>query len=159
MWNTKKGQILASIDGENFTLVDEFENKDNIINKMFFEEVEARYIKLQILEPAQISINGGGHTRIYSFELFENDYPYQSDKILPSDVERNNGNIIIKNIKKGDIIKIYKNLDDKNPIKITEEAKENLDNIIIENIEPGRIFLERISKNYLPSIRTSKSLY
>ncbi len=159
MWNTKKGQILASIDGENFTLVDEFENKDNIINKMFFEEVEARYIKLQILEPAQISINGGGHTRIYSFELFENAYPYQSDKILPSDVERNNGNIIIKNIKKGDIIKIYKNLDDKNPIKTTEEAKENLDNIIIENIELGRIFLERISKNYLPSIRTSKSLY
>ena len=160
MWNTKKAQILASKDGENFTLVDEFENKDDIINRMFFNEVEARYIKLQILEPAQISINGGGHTRIYAFELFDEAYPYQSDKILPSDVEIDGNKIQIKNIKKGDIIKIYENLNDKEPLKETKEAEENLKSICIEDfkINKNRIFLERVSKNYLPSIRTSKSL-
>lgn len=160
MWNTKKAQILASKDGENFTLVDEFENKDDIINRMFFNEVEARYIKLQILEPAQISINGGGHTRIYAFELFDEAYPYQSDKILPSDVEIDGNKIQIKNIKKGDIIKIYENLNDKEPLKETKEAEGNLKSICIEDfkINKNRIFLERVSKNYLPSIRTSKSL-
>lgn len=160
MWNTKKAQILASKDGENFTVVDEFENKDDIINRMFFNELEARYIKLQILEPAQISINGGGHTRIYAFELFDEAYPYQSDKILPSEVEINGDTIRIKNIKKGDVIKIYENLNDKEPLKETKEAEENLKSICIEDfkINKNRIFLERVSKNYLPSIRTSKSL-
>ncbi len=160
MWNTKRAQILASIDGENFTIVDEFENKEHTINRMFFNEVEARYIKLQILEPAQISINGGGHTRIYSFELFEEAYPYQSDKILPSDVEVKNNNLTIKNVKKGDIVKIYENLNDENPLKETIETSEDLDTLVIENINfnKNRIFLERVSKNYLPSIRTSKSL-
>ncbi|WP_317366978.1 beta-N-acetylglucosaminidase domain-containing protein [uncultured Tyzzerella sp.] len=160
MWNTKRAQILASIDGENFNIVDEFENKEHIVNRMFFDEVEARYIKLQILEPAQISINGGGHTRIYAFELFEDAYPYQSDKILPSDIKLNGSVLQIKNIKKGDIIKIYENLDDKQPLKETKEAQENLESIIIEDfsINKNRIFLERVSKNYLPSIRTSKAL-
>ena len=161
MWNTKKAQILASKDGKDFTVVDEFENKKDIVNRIFFEQVEARYIRLQILEPAQISINGGGHTRIYSFELFEETYPYQSDKILPANIEvLNNKKISIKNIKKGDIIKIYKNLNDTEALITTDEAKEDLKNIIIENekLDINRIFLERISRNYLPSIRTSKSL-
>ncbi len=160
MWNTKKAQILASKDGQNFTVVDEFENKEDIVNRIFFNEIEARYIKLQILEPAQISINGGGHTRIYSFELFEEAYPYQSDKVLPSNVKVENNKIYIKNIKKGDIIKIYENLNDKNPLKESEEASKELDAIVIENIKTNknRIFLERVSKNYLPSIRTSKAL-
>ena len=162
-WNTKAGQILASKDGENYVVVDEFkDNTANIINKMFFEEVEARYIKLQILEPAQISINGGGHTRIYSFELFEEAYPYQSDKILQSDMTvLSENSISIKNIKKGDIIKIYSSLNEENPILTTEEMKEDMQNLVIENIDLkglNRFFIERISRNYLPSVRTSKSL-
>lgn len=162
-WNTKHAQILASKDGENYVVVDEFANNtEHIVNRMFFEEVEARYIKLQILEPAQISINGGGHTRIYAFELFEEAYPYQSDKILPSDITLLNKNSIsIKNIKKGDIIKIYSSLNEEQPILATEEAKENMESLLIENLDLNglnRFFIERISRNYLPSVRTSKSL-
>ena len=158
MWNTKKAQILASVDGVNFDIVDEFENEADIVNRVFFNEVKARYIKLQILEPAQISINGGGHTRIYSFELFEEAYPYQSDKILVSNMEYNNDILTIKGIKKGDIIKVYKNLNDENPIFETKEAKTDLDFINIENIKEERVFLERTSKNYLPSVRTTIKL-
>lgn len=160
MWNTKKAQILVSKDGENFVIVDEIENKEHTINRMFFDEVEARYIKLQILEPAQISINGGGHTRIYSFELYEDAYPYQSDKILPSDVEVDGNMLKIKNIKKGDVIKLYNNLDDKTPIIQTEECKKDLDCFTIDftNSKTNRIFLERTARNYLPSVRTSKRL-
>ena len=162
-WNTKHAQILASKDGENYTVVDEFKNNtEHIVNRLFFDEVEARYIKLQILEPAQISINGGGHTRIYSFELFDEAYPYQSDKILPPNVKiLNKNSIYIKDIKKGDTIKIYKSLNDESPILTTEEMVEDKENLIIENINLdnlNRIFIERISRKYLPSVRTSKSL-
>lgn len=162
IWNTKHAQILASLDGENFNIIDEFNNnKDDIVNKMLFNPVDARYIKLQILEPAQISINGGGHTRIYSFELFDEAYPYQSDKILASDISiLNKNSISIKNVKKGDVIKIYKSLNDENPILTTNEATSNMENLNIDidlnNL--NRFFIERISRNYLPSVRTSKSL-
>lgn len=164
LWNTKEAQILASLDGENFHIIDEIKNnKEDIVNRMLFNEVKARYIRLQILEPAQISINGGGHTRIYSFELFEDGYPHQSDKILPSEIEIiSKTKLTIANIKKGDIINLYNDLDKKEPIFTIEEVKEDMDFIIIESdnfIKENRLYFERISKNYLPSVKTSKATY
>lgn len=164
IWNTKALQILTSIDGENFTLVDEVkDNTEDIINRMLFTPVDARYVRLQIIEPAQISINGGGHTRIYAFELFEDAYPYESRKVQPSEIEITEDNkILIRNVDKGDIINLYTTLDETTPVVTSSEVVEGQTSVLFENVcldnFKGRVFVERIAKNYLPSVRTSKGL-
>lgn len=164
IWNTKHLQILTSIDGENFTLVDEVaDNKDDVINRILFDEIDARYVRLQILEPAQISINGGGHTRIYAFEVFDEVYPEQSNKVLSSEIEvQKLGGIIIKNVKKGDVIALYKTLEEVVPYAVSKGIPEDMDEVIFEVSqlceESERVFVERVAKGYLPSIRTSKAI-
>ena len=164
IWNTKALQILTSIDGENFTLVDEVkDNTEDIINRMLFVPTDARYVRLQIIEPAQISINGGGHTRIYGFELFEEAYPYESRKVQPSEIEiTSNEEILIRNVDKGDVINLYTSLDEATPVVTSSEVVEGQTSVLFENVclkdFNGRIFVERIAKNYLPSVRTSKGL-
>ncbi|MEF9959242.1 MAG: beta-N-acetylglucosaminidase domain-containing protein [Niameybacter sp.] len=162
IWNTKELQILASTDGETFTLIDEVQdNTADIINRMLFSPTDARFIRLQIIEPAQISINGGGHTRIYAFELFEEGYPEQSRKVQPSEIEITADNkVVIRNIDKGDIINLYTSLEGSTAHMISEEATDGQQLVTFENVTLSdfntRIFVERTAKNYLPSVRTSK---
>lgn len=161
VWNTRDFQILASVDGENFSIVDEvYENVDNEVLRMLFNPVDARYVRLQILEPAQTSLNGDGHTRIYAFELFDEAYPEQSRKVLPSEIEINGDKVVISNVKKGDIIYLYNTLDEKDSFMKSSEVVEGQDKVEFEgvNIENNRLFVERVSRNYLPSVRTSKGI-
>lgn len=164
IWNTKALQILASTDGENYTVVDEVkDNTEDIINRMLFTPVDARYIRLQIIEPAQISINGGGHTRIYAFELFEKGYPYQSRKVQPSEIECTTDNqVVIRNVDKGDVINLYTDLDTTTPVVTSPEVLDGETSVCFNNLPLNtfntRIFVERTAKNYLPSVRTSKGL-
>lgn len=162
IWNTKALQILTSIDGENFTLVDEVkDNKEDLIDRLLFTPVDARFVKLQIIEPAQISINGGGHTRIYGFELFDEAYPYQSDKVQPTDLVLASDNLLtIHNVNYGDTLHLYASLDAHTPL-VTLEAPCNATSVshkLPKELLGKRLFFERIAKNYLPSIRTSKHL-
>ena len=162
VWNTREFQILTSIDGENFKVVDEVvDNAANEVTHMLFDATDARYVRLQIIEPAQTSINGNGHTRIYAFELFDEAYPDQSRKVLPSEIEFSaEGRVVIHNVKKGDVIAIYNTLEDKEAIMVSKEVVEGEDQVIFTglNIEGDRVFVERTSRNYLPSVRTSKGL-
>lgn len=162
VWNTREFQILTSIDGENFKVVDEVvDNAANEVTHMLFDATDARYVRLQIIEPAQTSINGNGHTRIYAFELFDEAYPDQSRKVLPSEIEFSaEGRVVIHNVKKGDVIAIYNTLEDKEAIRVSKEVVEGEDQVIFTglNIEGDRVFVERTSRNYLPSVRTSKGL-
>ena len=162
VWNTREFQILTSIDGENFKVVDEVvDNAANEVTRMLFNPTDARYVRLQIIEPAQTSINGSGHTRIYAFELFDEAYPDQSRKVLPSEIEfTSDGGVVIHNVKKGDVIALYNTLGAKEAISVSKEVTEGEEQIIFENVavEGDRVFVERTSKNYLPSVRTSKGL-
>ncbi|MHA0858074.1 beta-N-acetylglucosaminidase domain-containing protein [Paenibacillus sp. CMAA1364] len=162
--NTKHAQILASLDGEHFKLIDEVaDNKGDVMNRVLLNEVTARYIRLQIVEPAQISIEGSGHTRIYAFELFDERYPDQSRKVLTSEIHiEKNGHITISNVNKGDVISLYRSLDEAAPFAVSAPISEDTDQIVFEGValhESGdRIFVERTSGNYLPSVRTSKGI-
>lgn len=164
MWNTMHAQILASMDGENFHMIDEvIDNKDDVINRMLYNEVTARYIRLQIMEPAQTSLNGGGHTRIYAFELFDTAYPEHSAKVLTSEIEISaSGDVTIHHVNKGDVISLYQTLNDQTPYAVAEVEGEDMTSITIagaaNQAEHGRIFVERTSRNYLPSVRTSKGI-
>lgn len=161
VWNTRDFQILASIDGENFEIVDEvYENVDNEVMRMLFNPVDARYVRLQILEPAQTSLNGDGHTRIYGFELYDESYPDQSRKVLASEMEIKDGNVVISNVKKGDVIYLYNSLEDKESFLKSDEVIEGQEAVEFKNvsIKNDRLFVERVSKNYLPSVRTSKGI-
>lgn len=163
VWNTRHAQILASNDGEHFTLIDEvIDNREDVINRIPLNEVTARYIRLQIIEPAQTSIDGSGHTRIYAFELYDERYPEQSPKVVTSDIQINeSGHVTIKHVNKGDVISLYRALDEKTPFAVSEKATEDTD-IVFEGITfgPGedRIFVERTSGHSLPSVRTSKGV-
>ncbi|MGL4798588.1 MAG: beta-N-acetylglucosaminidase domain-containing protein [Cellulosilyticaceae bacterium] len=163
LWNTKSAHILASMDGENFTLIDSFEdNTEDVVNRMLYTPTTARYIRLQIIESAQISINGGHATRINAFELFDEAYPEESNQILSAQIQREGDNLIIHNVQKGDVIALYTTIDGETPYLKTAEIKENQEEVTIREIDftqfKERVFVERVSKNYLPSIRTSKSL-
>lgn len=162
MWNTKEVQILASLDGERFELVDHvIDNKEDEIDRILFNPVTARYIRLQIVEPAQISINGGGHTRINSVELYEESYPDQSRKVLTSEVTvEPTGKVTVQNVKKGDVVALYHTLEGKEPVMVSEEVLEGQDTVIFEGVDLSveRLFVERTSRNYLPSVRTSKGI-
>ena len=67
---------------------------------------------------------------------------------------------MIHNVKKGDVIAIYNTLEDKEAIRVSKEVVEGEDQVIFTglNIEGDRVFVERTSRNYLPSVRTSKGL-
>lgn len=163
IWNTRQAQILASNDGENYVVIDEFmDNKDDVVNRILWEQVTARYIRLQIMEPTQYSIEGSGYTRIYAIELFDETYPKQSPKVLTSDIEiQPSGNITIHHVKKGDVISLYSSLDERTPLAVSEEAGVDTGSIVFEGAAHrihGRIFVERTSRNYLPSVRTSKGI-
>ena len=162
VWNTRQFQILTSIDGENFKVVDEVvDNAANEVTHMLFDAADARYVRLQIIEPAQTSIDGSGYTRIYAFELFDEAYPEQSRKVLPSEIELSaNGDVVIHNVKKGDVIALYSDLEAKEALAISKEVVEGKDQVVFTglNIEGNRVFVERTSRNYLPSVRTSKGL-
>lgn len=162
VWNTREFQILTSIDGENFTVVDEVvDNAANEVTHMLFDAADARYVRLQIIEPAQTSINGNGHTRIYAFELFDEAYPDQSRKVLPSEIEFTaNGDVVIHNVNRGDVVALYNTLDAKEAVATSKEVVAGEDQVVFTGIqlEGNRIFVERTSKNYLPSVRTSKGL-
>lgn len=164
VWNTKHFQILASLDGDQFTIIDEVtDNKGDVINRILENETTARYIRLQIVEPTQISLDGSGHTRIYAFELFDECYPYQSGKVLTSEIQiEKSGKITIKNVKMGDVISLYRSLNEETPFAVSERASEDLNEIVFEGVslrEDGdRIFVERTSGKYLPSVRTSKGI-
>ncbi|MGL4738442.1 MAG: discoidin domain-containing protein, partial [Cellulosilyticaceae bacterium] len=162
MWNTKEVQILASLDGENFELVDHvIDNKEDEIDRILFNPVTARYIRLQIVEPAQISINGGGHTRINSVELYEESYPDQSRKVLTSEITvEPTGKVTVQNVKKGEVVSLYHTLEGQEPVMVSEEAVEGQETIVFDNVDLSveRLFVERTSRNYLPSVRTSKGI-
>ncbi|MGZ9586405.1 beta-N-acetylglucosaminidase domain-containing protein [Paenibacillus marinisediminis] len=164
MWSTKHVQILASMDGENFSIVDEVaDNQDDVINRILYDEVTARYFRLQVMEPSQMSMNGGGHTRIYAFELFDDAYPDHSAKVLTSDmVISASGDVTIRNVKKGDVVSLFHTLDDQIPYATTEVEEDHMNEVTIEGAalraNNGRIFVERTSRHYLPSVRTSKSI-
>lgn len=161
VWNTRHAQILASNDGEQFTMIDEIiDNRDDVISRILLNEVTARYIRLQIIEPAQTSIDGSGHSRIYAFELFDERYPEQSRKVLTSEIQMNKpGEITIKHVKKGDVISLYRSLDGQTPFAVSAVAQEDtdlqFDGITFINDE-DRIYVERKSGHSLPSVRTSK---
>lgn len=161
VWNTRHVQILASNDGEHFTLIDEVtDNRDDVINRLLLNEVTARYIRLQILEPAQTSIDGSGHSRIYAFELFDERYPEQSRKVLTSEIQMNEtGQVTITNVNKGDVISLYHSMDEKSPYKVSNIASEDAE-VVFEGLSfstgENRIYVERKSGHSLPSVRTSK---
>lgn len=163
VWNTRHAQILASNDGEHFTLVDEvIDNREDVINRIPLDEVTARFVRLQIIEPAQTSIDGSGHTRIYAFELFDERYPEQSPKVVTSDIQIDkSGQITIKHVNKGDVISLYRTLDEMTPMAVSEKAADDMD-IVFEGITFGpdvdRIFVARTSGHSLPSVRTSKGI-
>lgn len=162
VWNTREFQVLVSTDGENFTVVDEVvDNVANEVTRIFFDAADARYVRLQIIEPAQTSIDGNGHTRIYAFELFEESYPDQSRKVLPSEIEYTaSGDLVIHNVIKGDVISLYNTLDEKVPFALSKEVVEGENQVVFTgaNIEGNRVFVERTSRNYLPSVRTSRGI-
>ena len=161
-WNTRQAQILASNDGENFTMIDEIlDNKEHTINRILLQEVTARYIRLQIIEPAQISIDGSGHTRIYAFELFDERYPELSDKVLSSDVQIEPlGIITIQHVKEGDVVSLYPSLTADTPLATSEEVTMGSTSVKFEGVSlttlDHRVFIERTTRNHLPSVRTSK---
>jgi len=161
-WNTRQAHILASNDGENFILIDEIlDNKEHTINRILLNEVTARYIRLQIIEPAQISIDGSGHTRIYAFELFDECYPEMSDKVVSADVQiAPSGTITIQHVNEGDVISLYSSLGADTPLAISEEAAKDTHTIVFEDVALSaigdRVFIERTTRNHLPSARTSK---
>lgn len=164
IWNTRHLQILVSLDGEHFTVVDEVtDNTGDVINRLLLEEVTARYVRLQIVEPAQISIDGSGHTRIYAFELFDERYPETSRKVPTRDilVDSSAGTITIHDNRKGDVISLFRSLADTAPIAVSEPASGD-DDILFEGINlqeyGSRIFVERQSGHNLPSVRTSKGI-
>ncbi|OPA75159.1 hypothetical protein BVG16_21365 [Paenibacillus selenitireducens] len=162
IWNTRQAQILASHDGVNFTVIDEFmDNTEDVINRILWEEITARYIRLQIIEPTQFSTEGSGHTRIYAFELYDEAYPDPSPKVPSSDIDIDpSGKVMIHHVKKGDVISLYRTLTEETPFAVSEQAVGDSDSIVFEDVDllaaGDRIFVERTSKNYLPSIRTSK---
>ncbi|MDQ8738996.1 beta-N-acetylglucosaminidase domain-containing protein [Paenibacillus sp. LHD-38] len=161
-WNTRQAQILACQDGENFTLIDEIlDNKGHTINRILLNEVTARYIRLQIIEPAQISIDGSGHTRIYAFELFDERYPELSDKVSTSDIHVDaTGRITINHVNEGDVITLYSSMDADRPLAVSEEAAKDAQSIVFDAVDlsnlGGRVFVQRTTRNHLPSVRTSK---
>lgn len=162
MWNTMHAQILASIDGENFHIIDEVtNNQDDVINRMLHNEVTARYFRLQIIEPAQISLNGSGHTRIYAFELYDTAYPAHSPKVLTSEIEiSESGDVMIHHVKKGDVISLFQTLNAETPYAVAQVDGDDMTSITLtgaaNQAEHGRVFVERTSLHYLPSVRTSK---
>ncbi len=161
-WNTRQAQILASNDGENFILIDDIlDNKGHTINRILLHEVTARFIRLQIIEPAQISIDGSGHTRIYAFELFDARYPNLSEKVLSGDIQVDpSGTITIHDVKEGDVISLYASLTSNTPIATSEEVTKESSTVVFEGVAlsnlEGRIYVERTTKNHLASARTSK---
>ncbi|BFH63201.1 beta-N-acetylglucosaminidase domain-containing protein [Paenibacillus azoreducens] len=163
-WNTMHAQILASQDGESFTLIDEFTgNQADVVNRILPQEVKARYIRLQIMEPAQTSVEGSGHTRIYAFELFDELYPEPSDKVFTENIQLDaSGNVTIREVNKGDVISLFGSLQADTPVAVSKPAGEDRGMVIFEGIplqEYGnRIFVERTSGPLLPSVRTSKGI-
>ncbi|MCJ8013752.1 beta-N-acetylglucosaminidase domain-containing protein [Paenibacillus sp. KQZ6P-2] len=161
-WNTMHAQILVSEDGEHFKLIDEITgNKDDVINRILPQEATARYVRLQIMEPTQLSIEGSGRTRIYAFELFDERYPELSEKVLLSDISlEESGKVTIHHVKKGDIITLYNSLDTDTPLAVSEAAAVDGQDIVFEKIavDGKRIFVERTSTYALPSVRTSKGM-
>ena len=165
-WNTKSAQILASNDGVTFTVVDEFDgNKEDIITRTLAEPVTARYIRLQILEPNQGSVDGSGATRIYEFRLYDKVHAQQSIKILPADVEIANNagatdTVTVRNLKEGDIVSLYTSIDAAEPFAVSAPVAAGETSVTMENLElqaeGGRIYMTCTNKSYLPSVKTSK---
>lgn len=161
-WNTMHAQILASEDGERFTLIDEVvNNREDVINRILPKEVVARYIRLQIIEPAQTSKDGSGHTRIYAFELFEELYPERSEKVLTSDMSWDtSGRFTIRSVHEGDIISLYDSLDSVTPLVSSEAVSVDGQDVVFNDISMyntgNRVYVERTSGLLLPSVRTSK---
>ncbi|WP_314590345.1 hypothetical protein [Paenibacillus terrigena] len=145
-------------------MIDEIlDNKGDTINRILLHEVTARYIRLQIIEPAQISIDGSGHTRIYAFELFDACYPELSDKVLGSDVQiESSGTITIQHVKEGDVVSLYPSLTADTPIATSEEVTIGSTSVKFEGVSlstlDNRVFVERTTRNHLPSVRTSKAI-
>ncbi|MEI0737410.1 beta-N-acetylglucosaminidase domain-containing protein [Paenibacillus sp. JTLBN-2024] len=163
-WNTKHARILVSLDGESFTLIDEMtDNRADEINRILPQDVQARYVRLQIIEPTQMSIEGSGHTRIYGFELFDECYPEMSEKVPTSDIRLEaSGNVVIERVKKGDVIALFASLQAEAPIAVSKPAEADGERIVFEGIPlpqyGNRIYVERTSGLLLPSVRTSKGL-
>lgn len=163
-WNTKHARILVSLDGESFTLIDEMtDNRADEINRILPQDVQARYVRLQIIEPTQMSIEGSGHTRIYGFELFDERYPEMSEKVPTSDIRLEaSGNVVIERVKKGDVIALFASLQAEAPIAVSKPAEADGERIVFEGIPlpqyGNRIYVERTSGLLLPSVRTSKGL-
>ncbi|MWV42937.1 hypothetical protein GRF59_04790 [Paenibacillus sp. HJL G12] len=161
-WNTRQAQILMSEDGEHFTVIDEVVgNKADVINRILPQEHTARYVRLQIIEPAQTSLEGSGHTRIYAFELFDERYPELSEKVNTADIAfEKTGKVTIHHANKGDIIKLYGSLESDSPFAVSEAALADGQDITFEkaDVRGNRIFVERASLFSLPSVRTSKGI-
>lgn len=162
-WNTKHAQILVSLDGEQFTLIDEVtENQADEINRILPQDVLARYVRLQIVEPTQMSIEGSGHTRIYGFELFDERYPELSEKVPTSEIRLEAGKVSIERVKEGDIISLFGSLQAEAPIAVSKQAEADGETVVFVGIPleqyGNRVFVERTSGLLLPSVRTSKGL-
>ncbi|MFQ8601020.1 MAG: beta-N-acetylglucosaminidase domain-containing protein, partial [Oscillospiraceae bacterium] len=165
-WNTKSAQVLASNDGVTFTVVDEFDgNKDDVITRILAEPVTARYIRLQILEPNQGSVDGSGATRIYEFRLYDKVHAQQSIKIQPADVEIANNEgatdtVTVNNLKEGDIVSLYTSIEATEPFAVSAPVAAGETSVTMENLElkaaGGRIYMTCTNKSYLPSVKTSK---
>ncbi|MEC0242510.1 beta-N-acetylglucosaminidase domain-containing protein [Paenibacillus dokdonensis] len=163
-WNTMHAQILASQDGEQFEIIDEIvDNREDVINRILAEGVTARYVRLQIIEPAQTSVDGSGHTRIYGFELFDELYPELSEKVWTSDMEYDpSGTLKIHHVRKGDCISLYESLDAETPFAVYGISADEGQDIVFNDISMynigNRVFVERKSGALLPSVRTSKGI-
>ncbi|GIO29232.1 MULTISPECIES: beta-N-acetylglucosaminidase domain-containing protein [Paenibacillus] len=163
-WNTRHAQISVSLDGEHFTLADEVvNNAADEINRILPQEVQARYVRLHIVEPTQMSIEGSGHTRIYGFELFDQRYPELSEKVPTANIRLEApGKVMIGHLKKGDVVSLYASLQAESPIAVSKPAEQDGETVVFEGIplqESGnRIYVERTGELLLPSVRTSKGL-
>lgn len=164
LWNTKHIQILASDDGDHYTIIDEVaDNESDSINRILEAGVTARYFRLQVIEPAQTSVDGSGHTRIYAFELFDETYPEPSEKVRTSEIEVDgDGTITVHHVKKGDVISLFRTLEDQTPLARSVKMVEDEGKVIFtgEVLKDGmdRVFVERTSLDHLPSVRTSKGI-
>ncbi|WP_211748420.1 beta-N-acetylglucosaminidase domain-containing protein [Paenibacillus sp. Marseille-Q4541] len=164
LWNTMHVQILASHDGEHFTVIDEVtDNSGDVINRILADEITAQYFRLQVIEPAQTSNDGSGHTRIYAFELYDERYPEHAAKVLSSDIQiGKDGSMIIHHVHPGDVISLFHTLNEDTPFAVSEKVDEHSDQVVFAEGTLGghvdRVFVERISGYSLPSVRTSKGI-
>ncbi len=160
MWNTREAKLLFSLDGQNFQVADELvDNEESEVNRMLYDPVQAQYVRLEIVHPTQLSIEGEGFTRIYGLELFDKPCPPLSRAFSLDEILVDQDGVTVKFLDKGDEVFFYDSIDSTNPI-LSISCMENREEYRIDSDKLkglSRIFVERKARHYLPSIRSSRS--